>query len=73
MAHVLSAVGLLLFVFVVLAVAYALHPVAVAVAATSLGWVIAERNALRARVSQWPIFKRYIDWKRVHEDSTHAV
>ena len=54
--------------FVVFAVVYKLHPVFVAVAATVMGWVIAERNALRSRIAQWPTFKRYIDWKRVQED-----
>jgi hypothetical protein len=32
------------------------------------GWVVAERNALRLRISQWPIFSAYIDWDRVHQD-----
>lgn len=40
----------------------------VAVAAAAMGWVIAERNALRTRLGQWPIFKTYIDWNRVEED-----
>ena len=30
--------------------------------------VDAERNALRTRLAQWPVFKTYIDWKRVEED-----
>ena len=33
-----------------------------------MGWMIAERNALRTREAQWPIFKNYIDWKRVQDD-----
>jgi|ERR1044071_5884840 hypothetical protein len=61
-------VGLALFLFVVFGILYRLHPVAVAVAAAVMGWVTAERNALRTRLVQWPIFKHYIDWKRVQED-----
>src|SRR5439155_19089542 len=67
-ARLLLFVGLALFIFVVFAIVYRLHPVAVAVAAAVMGWVTAERSALRSRFVQWPIFKRYIDWKRVQED-----
>ena len=45
-----------------------LHPAFVAIAAAVTGWVIAESNALRTRLAQWPIFKSYIDWKKVEED-----
>ena len=68
MARALWFVGLVLCIFVVFAVVYRLHPAIVAVAAATMGWVIAERNALRTRLGQWPIFKAYIDWKRVEED-----
>jgi len=68
MARALWLVGLVLCIFVVFAVIYRLHPAFVAVAAAAMGWVIAERNALRTRLGQWPIFKTYIDWKRVEED-----
>src|SRR5437763_2379682 len=67
-ARLLFFVGLAFFLFVVFGILYRLHPVAVAVAAAIMGWVIAERNALRTRLAQWPIFKQYIDWKRVEED-----
>jgi len=67
-ARALWFVGLLLCIFVVFAVIYKLHPTFVAVAAAAMGWVIAESNALRTRLAQWPIFKTYIDWKRVEED-----
>jgi hypothetical protein len=70
-SRVLLLVGLALCLFVVFAIVYKFHPVAIAFAATAMGWVIAERNALRSRVSQWPIFRKYIDWKRVSEDSHH--
>jgi hypothetical protein len=53
---------------VVFGVAYGLHPAAIAVAAAAMGWIIAETNALRWRLAQWPTLKRYIDWQRVHED-----
>jgi hypothetical protein len=67
-ARVLWLVGLALCIFVVFAVIYRLHPAFVAVAAAVMGWVIAESNALRTRIAQWPIFKTYIDWKKVEED-----
>jgi hypothetical protein len=67
-ARVLWLVGLVLCFFVVVGVAYGLHPVILVVAAAAMGWIIAEGNALRGRLGQWPIFRRYIDWKRVQED-----
>ena len=68
MARVLSIVGFVLLMFVVFGVIYGLHPVLIAVAAAVMGWVVAERNALVTRAAQWPIFKSYIDWKRVQND-----
>lgn len=68
MARLLWFVGLLLFLFVVFGVFYQLHPALIAAAAALMGWVVAETNALRKRIMQWPIFKNYIDWKRVHVD-----
>lgn len=41
-------------------------------AGTISGWLIAERNALDARLLQWPIFRQYIDWTRVREDFSAA-
>jgi hypothetical protein len=60
--------GLVLFLFVALAVVYSLHPAYVAVAAAVMGWTIAEMNALRKRAAQWPIFAKYVDWERVKRD-----
>jgi len=71
-ARVLWFVGLALFILVAFGVVYGLHPAAVAVAAAAMGWVIAERNALRTRLVQWPVFKRYIDWNRVQEDLSNG-
>jgi hypothetical protein len=68
-ARVLWFVGLGLAVFVALAVAYKFHPAFVAVAAAVMGWTIAERNALRPRIAQWPIFRIYVDWDRVKRDA----
>jgi hypothetical protein len=67
-ARALWFVGLVLCVFVVFAIVYRLHPGFVAVVAAVMGWVLAESNALRTRCAQWPIFKSYIDWKKVEED-----
>ncbi len=69
-ARVLSFVGLALCVLVLAGITFGLHPIAVAAAAAAMGWVIAESNALRTRLAQWPLFRRYIDWKLVEEDLT---
>ena len=68
LARILWAVGLLLFALVVFGVVCNLHPALIAVAAAAAGWIIAERNALLSRATQWPVFRSYIDWKRVQED-----
>jgi hypothetical protein len=66
--RILSMVGLVLTIFVIYA--WALHRNSNFTVATALvaGWVVAESNALRHRQSQWPIFKEYLDWNRVHQD-----
>jgi hypothetical protein len=66
--RVLGFVGLALSIFIVFGIVYKLHPIAIAVGAAVMGWVIAERNALRTRLVQWPAIRRYVDWKRVEED-----
>jgi hypothetical protein len=67
-ARIFWFIGLALCILAVAGVVYGLHRAIVAVAAASMGWIIAERNALRSRLAQWPILRRYIDWKRVQED-----
>jgi hypothetical protein len=69
LARLLSASGFVLVLLVTCAVAYRLSPIFVAAVSAVTGWVIAERNALQLRVSQWPIFSEYIDWDRVRRDS----
>jgi len=71
--RVLFIVGLMLAIFIGFAVAYGLHPGFIAVAAAAVGWIIAERNALRSRISQWPIMRNYIDWQRVREDLNRDI
>lgn len=70
---VLFVVGLLLAIFIGIAVAYRLHPGFIAIASAAVGWMIAERNALRSRISQWPIMRNYIDWHRVEQDLRRDV
>jgi hypothetical protein len=72
-SRVLFVLGLLLAAFVGVAIAYAFHPTFIAVPAAAVGWVIAERNALRSRISQWPIMRNYIDWQRVKADLPRDV
>jgi hypothetical protein len=73
LSRILFVIGLLLSIFVGYAIAYRLHPALIAVAAVVVGFVIAERNALRSRISRWPIFRGYIDWQRVREDLKRDV
>ncbi len=68
MARTLWFVGLLLCLFVFFGVIWRLHPALIAVSSAVMGWVVAERNALRTRIAQWSVFKTYIDWRRVEED-----
>jgi len=64
----LNLVGLLCSLVVVFRLIYGLHPIVIAFVAAIGGVMLAETNALRTRMAQWPIFKQYIDWQRVHED-----
>jgi hypothetical protein len=66
--RVLFIVGLLLAIFIGIAVEDGLHLGLIAFASAALGWIVAERNALRSRISQWPIMRNYIDWHRVEQD-----
>ena len=66
--RVLWFVGLVLWILVVFGIAYSWPVVIVALAAAAAGWAIAETNALRSRLTQWPLMKPYIDWRRVEED-----
>jgi hypothetical protein len=72
-SRVLFIVGLLLAIFIGYAVVFNFHLSLIAIASAGVGWVIAERNALRLRISQWPVFRKYIDWQRVEEDLTREV
>ena len=67
-AMLLWLVGLVLCFVVVFGIIYGLHPAAIAATAAAGGWLIAETNALRTRLAQWPMFKEYIDWQRVRRD-----
>ena len=65
--RILRVAGLALTVLVVNGLWFGLHPVAVAVLAGLAGWVVAETNALRSRMTQWPEMRQYIRWDRVRE------
>ena len=67
-ARVLWFLGLGLCISVIFGIVLRWHPAAVAVLAAVLGWTVAEGNAIRTRLAQWPVFKAYIDWKRIQED-----
>jgi hypothetical protein len=67
-ARALWLLGLALFLVVVIGLYYMLSPIVLVVVSVVMGWVIAERNALKSRVTQWPTFANYIDWARVSND-----
>jgi hypothetical protein len=67
-AGALRIAGLALGVFIAFAVVRRLDPLFIVPPAAVIGWMAAEANALRTRIAQWPIFKNYIDWKKVEED-----
>ncbi|MDA0832868.1 MAG: hypothetical protein O2955_03005 [Planctomycetota bacterium] len=73
MALTLWIVGLVVVVFVVVAIAKGLSPILVACGAAVAGWVIAETNALRTRIAQWNTFQNYLDWKRIEQDLNDAT
>ena len=37
------------------------------------GWLLAETNALRSRLRQWPSLSEYLDWKRIREELKDAL
>ena len=61
-------IGLILALVVAFGLYYGLSSLADAAAAAAMGWVVAERNALKSRISQWPTVANYIDWSRVAND-----
>lgn len=65
---ILGILGALLIAFVVCTSVIHHDPSFTPAAALIAGWVLAERNALRRRLEKWPVFKAYLDWKRVHHD-----
>ncbi|HEY2684107.1 MAG TPA: SoxR reducing system RseC family protein [Steroidobacteraceae bacterium] len=73
LSRMLFVVGMLLSVGAGLAIAFQLHPAIVGLAGLAVGYIIAECNALRSRIAQWPNFRNYIDWQRVREDLNRDV
>lgn len=67
LARILWVLGLVLVVFSGFLVVERVSPIFTAVTSIAAGWVIAECNALRSRVAQWPIVSVYIDWQKVKE------
>ena len=67
-SRTLWLLGLALFLVVVIGLYYMFPPAALVAASAVMGWVIAERNALKSRLAQWPTIASYIDWERVRND-----
>jgi len=69
----LRLAGLVVACLVVVAIAKGFSSVWVAVGAVVVGWLVAETNALRTRLSQWGTFSRYLDWQRIEQDIKDAT
>jgi hypothetical protein len=67
-SRILSVFGLLLTGIAIYGSTLRLNASFTVAAALIAGWVVAEGNALRSRVAQWPIFTTYLDWGRVRQD-----
>jgi hypothetical protein len=68
MVRMLRLLNVGLFLFIVAALYFHLHPGLIAVAGLAHGWATAEANALRWRIAQWPTVRNYLDWDRVNKD-----
>jgi hypothetical protein len=67
-ARILWLLGPVLFLVVVMGLNYELPPAILVAVSAVMGWVIAERNALKSRIAQWPTIASYIEWERVSND-----
>ena len=67
-ARALWVLGLALCLVIVIGLYCMLPPIVLVAVSAVMGWVIAERNALKSRITQWPTFANYIDWARVSND-----
>src|SRR5580698_9202051 len=67
-SQILFWAGLVVAVFAGFAIAYRLPSAFIGLSGVAVGYIVAERNALRSRISQWPAFRVYIDWQRVRSD-----
>ena len=65
---VLRIIGAVTLVLAGIALFNGVYPIPAAIGAAVYGWTTAEANALRSRQKMWPVFDRYIDWKRVQDD-----
>jgi fatty acid desaturase len=68
LARVLWFLSLVLCLVVVAGLWFGFPPVIPVVASVIMGWVVAERNALKSRMAQWHVVAGYIDWVRVDND-----
>lgn len=66
----LFVVGASLTVVVALLVYLQAHVALVALVSAAIGWVIAERNALKSRIALWPKLEKYLNWELINADSS---
>ena len=67
MSTSLFFIGVFLSVVVVLLIYFQAHSSIVATASVAIGWVVAEKNALRSRVAMWPKLEKYLNWELINE------
>jgi len=63
----LQFIGISLTVAVSLLIYFQVHSAFIAIVSVAIGWVIAERNALRSRIKLWPKLEKYLNWELINE------
>jgi len=66
--RILWALGFIACLATIACVLLGLHPIFPTLISAVMGWLVAESNALRTRLSQWPVMESYINWDRVQSD-----
>lgn len=70
--RLLFVVGMCLSILILFSIVHGFHPAIVSVLSVLLGWSLAEGNALRSRIEQWPHIRKYLNWKLIRENAKHS-
>ncbi len=66
---ILLFLGVVLSIVVTYIFYYKINPLFSILPSILIGWSIAERNALRARIESWPKLEKYLNWKLIQENN----